>query len=153
MSSNKGRDYPDGTLVFLEYSSNNLLSTDDYDRDHQTSKRGMFYWLKGVFFKNVVLARTSRIDEVWSDYSQRRSYSSTGMYDEKPSHYGQIDNGSYNGAPQAPSDAGSDTKKRSRSFVRPIIRSAVPNSQITRIAKRPSQSGRGIFLHHSFILY
>jgi hypothetical protein len=75
------------------------------------------------------------------------------MYDEKPSHYGQIDNGSYNGAPQAPSDAGSDTKKRSRSFVRPIIRSAVPNSQITRIAKRPSQSGRGIFLHHSFILY
>jgi hypothetical protein len=53
------------------------------------------------------------------------SYSSIGMHDEKPSHYGQIDNGSYNGAPQAPSDAGSDTKKSSRSF----FRSAVPNSQ------------------------
>ncbi len=43
MSSNKGRDYPDGTFVSLKYSSNNLLSIDDYDRDHRTSKRGMFY--------------------------------------------------------------------------------------------------------------
>ena len=44
--------------------------------------------------------------------------------------------------PKAPSDAGSDTKKRSRSFARPIIRSAVPNSQVLTIIRRPSTSGR-----------
>jgi eukaryotic translation initiation factor 2C len=98
---------------------------DDFDRDHHSSKR----------------ARTSRIDEMSSDCSQRRSYSTTGIIDEKASRNGQIENGSYYVAPKAPSDAGSDSKKRSRSFVRPIIRSAVPNSQLTSIAKRPSQPG------------
>jgi hypothetical protein len=96
------------------------------------------------FSKTILLARTSRIDDV---SSQRRSHSTTGIIDEKSP---RIDNGSYNVAPKAPSDAGSDTKKRSRSFVRPIIRSAVPNSQITTIIKRPSQSGRGIFLPPPF---
>jgi hypothetical protein len=98
---------------------------DDYDRDHHSSKR----------------ARISRIDEISSDYSQRRSHSTTGIIDDKPIVNGQIENGSYYVAPKAPSDAGSDTKKRSRSFVRPIIRSAVPNSQLTTIIKRPSQAG------------
>ena len=38
-----------------------------------------------------------------------------------------------------------DKKNRSRSYVRPTttIRSAVPNSQLTTVAKRPSQSGHG----------
>jgi hypothetical protein len=102
----------------------------------------------------LCLARTSRIDEMSSDYSQRRSYSTTGVIDEKASRNGQIENGSYYVAPKAPSDAGSDSKKRSRSFVRPIIRSAVPNSQLTSIAKRPSQPGHGtkIFIF-SFLNY
>ncbi len=51
--------------------------------------------------------------------------------------------------PQAPSDAGSDTKKRSHSFVRPVIRSDVPNTQLTSIAKRPRnvakrKNGKGV---------
>ncbi|UJR23980.1 hypothetical protein I4U23_026946 [Adineta vaga] len=99
---------------------------DDADRDYQSSKR----------------ARTSRIDELSSDYSHRRSHSSTGVIDDKSKLNGPIDNGSYYVAPKPSSDAGSDSKKRSRSLVRPTIRSAVPNTQITTIAKRPSQSGR-----------
>jgi len=78
-------------------------------------------------------ARTSRIDDYSSEQSQRRCQSTTGYIPEK------IDNPSYN---VAPSDASSDSKKRSRSFVRPQIRSAVPNSQLTNIIQRPSQSGR-----------
>jgi hypothetical protein len=35
-------------------------------------------------------------------------------------------------------------KKRSRSFARPTIRSAVPNPQLTTISKRLSQSGHSI---------
>jgi len=99
---------------------------DDSDRDFQSSKR----------------PRTSRIDDLSSDYSHRRSYSTAAIIDEKPARTGPLDNGSYYVAPKAPSDAGSDSKKRSRSLVRPVIRSAVPNSQITSIVKRPAQPGR-----------
>ena len=45
--------------------------------------------------------------------------------------------------PKAPSDAGSDSKKRLRSLARLVIRSAVHKSQITTTAKRTSQAGRG----------
>lgn len=83
-----------------------------------------------------------------SSHSHRRSHSLTGAIDDKSSLTGPIDNGSYYVAPKAPSDAGSDSKKRSRSLVRPIIRSAVPNSQITTIAKRPPQPGRGKSEHN-----
>ncbi|CAF4439579.1 unnamed protein product, partial [Rotaria sp. Silwood2] len=99
---------------------------DDYDRDLHSSKR----------------ARTSRIDEISSDYSQRRACSSTRIINEKASRNGQIENGSYDVVPKAPSENGIDTKKRSYSVTRPTIRSAVPNSQLTTIIKRPSQSGR-----------
>jgi hypothetical protein len=57
-----------------------------------------------------------------SDCSQRRSSSTTGITDEKSSRNDQTDNVTSNVAPKAPSDAGSDTKKRSRSFVHPVIR-------------------------------
>jgi hypothetical protein len=43
------------------------------------------------FDENILLARTSRIDEVSSDYSQRRLYSSTDIIDEKSPRYGQND--------------------------------------------------------------
>lgn len=94
-------------------------------------------------FQNYILARASRIDEISSDYSQRRSHSSIGITDEKPFLNGYRDHDSYNVAPKLPSENGVDIKKRSRSFVRPLIRSAVPNSQIITITKRPSQSGHG----------
>lgn len=93
---------------------------DDYDREYHASKR----------------VRTSRIDDYSSEYSQRRCQSTTGYVPDK------IENQSYNVTEKAPSDAGSDTKKRSRSFIRPQIRSAVPISQLTNIIQRPSQSGR-----------
>ncbi|CAF3707984.1 unnamed protein product [Rotaria sordida] len=112
MLSNKGRDHSD----------------DDYDRDLHSSKR----------------ARTSRIDEISSDYAQRRAHSSTGIINETTYRNGQTENGLYGvTTAKAPSDNtnGNDIKKRSRSFARPIIRSAVPNSQLTTIIKRPSQSG------------
>ncbi|CAF4641342.1 unnamed protein product, partial [Rotaria sp. Silwood2] len=86
--------------------------------------------------------RTSRIDEISSDYSQRHACSSTRIINEKASRNGQIENGSYDVVPKAPSENGIDTKKRSYSVARPTIRSAVPNSQLTTIIKRPSQSGR-----------
>ncbi|CAF3441824.1 unnamed protein product [Rotaria sp. Silwood1] len=98
---------------------------DDYDRDFHSSKR----------------ARTSRIDEISSDYSQRRACSSTGLINEKIFHNGQTENGSHDIVTKSSSDNGIDIKKRSRSFVRPIIRSAVPNSQLITIIKRPLQSG------------
>ena len=41
------------------------------------------------------------------------------------------------------SDIESDTKKRSRSFIRPVLRSAVPDSQLMSLARRPVQSGNG----------
>ena len=117
----------------------------------QTSYVIFIFNRKEKLSKHLFLARTSRIDELSSDYSQRRSHSTTGIEDEKATRNGHIENDTYNVAPKAPSDAGSDTKKRSRSFVRPQIRSAVPNSQITTIAKRPSQSGRGtVFSSISF---
>ena len=99
---------------------------DDYDRNYPSSKR----------------PRASRIDEVSSDYSQRRSCSSIGISDEKLVRNGYNGNSSYNAVPKPPSENGIDVKKRSRSFARPIIRSAVPNTQILSIAQRPSPSGR-----------
>ncbi|CAF4145322.1 unnamed protein product, partial [Rotaria sordida] len=101
---------------------------------------------------NKSQARTSRIDDISSDYSQRRAHSLTGLINETTSRNGQIENGSYGvTTAKAPSDTnGNDTKKRSRSFARPTIRSAVPNSQLITIIKRPSQSehaGQKVELH------
>ncbi|CAF5001989.1 unnamed protein product [Rotaria sp. Silwood1] len=61
---------------------------------------------------NKSQARTSRIDDISSDYSQHRAHSLTGLINETTSRNGQIENGSY----------------------------AVPNSQLITIIKRPSQS-------------
>jgi hypothetical protein len=44
--------------------------------------------------------------------------------------------------PKTSSDIESDAKKRSRSFTRPVLRSAVPDSQLISIARRPSPVGR-----------
>ncbi|CAF3955657.1 unnamed protein product [Rotaria sordida] len=101
---------------------------------------------------NKSLARTSRTDDISSDYSQRRAHSLTGLINETTSRNGQIENGSYGvTTAKAPSDTnGNDTKKRSRSFARPTIRSAVPNSQLITIIKRASQSehaGQKVELH------
>jgi hypothetical protein len=109
----------------MSYNKSRDHPDDDYDRDYQSSKR----------------ARTSRIDEISSDYSQPRSHSIAGIIDEKPIRNGNPDIVPYYVAPKASSDAGSDTKKRSRSYVRPVIRSAVPNSQIQTIVQRPSKAG------------
>ncbi|CAF4397564.1 unnamed protein product, partial [Adineta steineri] len=111
----------------MSYTKSRDHPDDDYDRDYQSSKR----------------ARTSRIDEISSDYSQPRSHSIAGIIDEKPIRNGNPDIVPYYVAPKASSDAGSDTKKRSRSYVRPVIRSAVPNSQIQTIVQRPSKAGKG----------
>lgn len=59
-----------------------------------------------------------------------------------------MDNGLYYVPGKTSSDIENDNKKRSRSFARPAIRSAVPNSQLITIAKRPSQSGHGFILFY-----
>lgn len=100
---------------------------EDADRDYPTNKR----------------VRTSRIDEMSTD-SHRRSYST---FDEKSQRNGTTKEEKTSemplcGTSKASSDSGSETKKRSRSFVRPVIRSAVPNSQLIPLAKRPTPSGQ-----------
>ncbi|CAF1508752.1 unnamed protein product [Adineta steineri] len=90
---------------------------DDDDRDRRSKRH-----------------RPSRIDESSSSQPQRRSYSSTGV-DEKPS------SSSTSTIPKPPSDIESDPKKRSRSFVRVQIRSAVPDSHVLSMSKRPIKSG------------
>ncbi|CAF3451427.1 unnamed protein product, partial [Rotaria sp. Silwood2] len=90
--------------------------------------------------------RPSRGDESSSESSQRRSYSSTGV-EEKPSTSSIqssrfTESISTSTVPKTSSDTESDTKKRSRSFVRPPLRSAVPDSQLISLARRPAQSGR-----------
>jgi hypothetical protein len=42
MSSNKGRDYPDGTFMYFSNIHLTFVFLDDYDRDYHSSKRGMF---------------------------------------------------------------------------------------------------------------
>src|SRR4051794_39766238 len=132
MSSNKGRDHPYGMFIDISIqldlfscASLKMIMIEIINQPNVVCIR------MGV--KNdrriemVVLARTSRIDEVSSDYSQRRSNSVTGILEEKSSRNDLINSDSYYVVPKPSSDAGSDTKKRSRSYVRPIIRSAVPN--------------------------
>ncbi|CAF3950261.1 unnamed protein product [Rotaria sp. Silwood1] len=46
---------------------------------------------------NKSQARTSRIDDISSDYSQHRAHSLTGLINETTSRNGQIENGSYAG--------------------------------------------------------
>ncbi len=94
----------------------------------------------------MILARPSRGDESSSEYSQRRSYSSSAV-EEKPSSSSQssrtTESGSTSTIPKTSSDIESDSKKRSRSFVRPPLRSAVPDSHFLSFARKPVQSGRG----------
>ncbi len=81
--------------------------------------------------KILILARSSRADESSSEHSQRRSYSSTGSTEFV----------STSTIPKSTSETESDIKKRSRSFVRPPLRSAVPDSQLLSFARRPAQTG------------
>ena len=69
-----------------------------------------------------------------SDRSHRRSYL-TSHTEEKPT-------ASSSTIPKTTTETESDTKKRSRSFLRPQLRSAVPDSQILSFAQRPAQSGQ-----------
>ncbi|CAF0869226.1 unnamed protein product [Rotaria sordida] len=86
-------------------------------------------------------ACTSHIDEISSDYSQRRSYSSTGIIHEKSNRNGQTDNDSYDITPKASSNSRRDTISHSHSIVHPTTHSFVPNTQLTTVAKRSSQRG------------
>ncbi|CAF3792637.1 unnamed protein product [Rotaria socialis] len=113
MSSRRGRDYPD-----------------DDDRDRRSSKR----------------PRSSRVDESSSESYQRRSYSSSSV-EEKPStsssqpiRFTEFTSSSV--VPKSSIDTEIDAKKRSHSFVRPLLRSAVPDSQIITLARRPALPGR-----------
>ncbi|CAF1268322.1 unnamed protein product [Rotaria sp. Silwood1] len=113
MASQRGRDRPD-----------------DDDKERRSSKR----------------PRPSRPEESSSEPSQRRSYSTTGV-EEKPSTSSSqsstfTESVSTSAVPKTSSDIGSDTKKRSRSFMRPPLRSAVPDSQLISLARRPAQPGR-----------
>jgi hypothetical protein len=104
----------------------------------QNNKKKHFEFV--FFSKNLIKARTSRETESSSGYSQRRSYSSSGV-EEKPST-SQSTASSSSVIPKTSSDIESDAKKRSRSFTRPVLRSAVPDSQLISIARRPSPVGR-----------
>lgn len=55
--------------------------------------------------------------------------------------------------PKSLLDTESDIKRRSRSFVRPPLRSAVPNSQLLSLARRPPQSGRSKTLFIKIFLF
>ncbi len=97
-----------------------------------------------ILFYIKLIARSSRGDESSSEYSQRRSYSSSGV-EEKPTSSQlnrPITSGSTSTIPKTSSETEADIKKRSRSFVRPQLRSAVPDSQFLSIARRPVQSGQ-----------
>ncbi|UJR24794.1 hypothetical protein I4U23_006169 [Adineta vaga] len=91
--------------------------------------------------------RPSHTHESSSSHSQRRSYSSTSV-EEKPSTSRSIESTS-----TSTIKVESDTKKRSQSFNRPVLRSVVPDSQLISFARRPVQSGRvgqriDIFTNH-----
>ncbi len=105
--------------------------------------------------KILILARSSRADESSSEHSQRRSYSSTGV-EEKPSSSQSIRSTEFvstSTVPKPTSETESDTKKRSRSFVRPPLRSAVPDSQLLSFARRPAQTGhRKIKIEFFFLI-
>jgi hypothetical protein len=92
-----------------------------------------------------MIARPSRSDESSSGQSQRRSYSSSGV-EEKPSSSSQSSRStefvSTSAVPKTSSESESDIKKRSRSFARPPLRSAVPDSQLLSLARRPAQTGQ-----------
>ncbi|CAF0840758.1 unnamed protein product [Adineta ricciae] len=88
--------------------------------------------------------RSGRSHERSSSHSQRRSYSSADV-EEKPSSSQlsrTVESSSTSTVPKTTKEAESSSKARSRSFVRPIIRSAVPESQLISLARRPAQSGR-----------
>ena len=90
---------------------------DDANEEYPSSKR----------------VRTSRIDDISRDSPSRRCQSLLFESNEEKS----VTSDSLHA-----SDDGNDpSKKRSRSFVRPVIRSAVPHSQVLALARRPSQSG------------
>ena len=63
-------------IKYLSY----FFLIDDSDQDHHSSKPG-----------KCLLLRTSRIDGISSGYSQRRSYSSNGIIDEKSSQVDHSD--------------------------------------------------------------
>ena len=97
-----------------------------------------------------ILDRPSHTHESSSSHSQRRSYSSTSV-EEKPSTSRSIESTS-----TSTIKVESDTKKRSQSFNRPVLRSVVPDSQLISLARRPVQSGRGksiLILSHVFFFH
>jgi hypothetical protein len=104
-----------------------------------------------MFCLNLILARPSRTDESSSESSQRRSYSSS-RAEEKPSTTRTTESGSTSTIPKTSLDTESESKKRSRSFARPILRSAVPDSQLLSLARRPVQPGNGRKINSIFIL-
>jgi len=73
--------------------------------------------MKKYFCENVFLARTSRRNEISSNYSQCRSYSSTEIIHEKSNRNGQTDNDSYNVTPKVSSNSENDTTSHSYSIV------------------------------------
>ena len=104
-----------------------------------------------------MLARSSRADESSSESYQRRSYSSSRI-EEKPSTSSNqsvefTEFVSTSVVPKSSLVTEIDTKKRSRSFVRPLLRSVVPDSQLITLARRPALPGRGKIVIEKKMIY
>ena len=128
MSSQRGRDYPDGIADEIFFRENSVFHLDDDDdRERPSSKRRMFSLNEDgrmpLFFS--LLARPSR------------SYSSTDIEEKRSSSQSRT-----SAVPKTTRESEDDVKQRSRSFVRPILRSVVPDSQVLSPARRPIQSGQ-----------
>ena len=146
MSSTKARDDLHRKSIEGLCTALSLVSLDGSHRDLQSSKRRTYRHeplIGRISSFAFVPVRISRIEDHRSVYSHRRTHFTTALQADKANRDGSMDHEHYYLVPKVPSDAGSDRKKRSRSLVRPTVRSTTANSQNTTIDKQPAQVERG----------